>query len=401
MIETYWTSHSENISNKIHKVIAALICHQEKKSPYAAILCTGTLHKDTEVCGHEGSHGTCDGHAASIIYEAAPKYFMNEMANLVKEEENESIFELLPNNEGFKLKSSIKFYLLVTAPSCGFIKNQEDPCMEWKTPFVSFPHVPTCSSRILIGATMGIQRYVSHLLEEPIMIDSVIILCSKDEELQKTDFGTPFPLPNIKTRKYDPIEFTNFEPDYQGATEKAISSMKNSMQSTSSENMAIRLYSSGSEGTNKSSLTVTGTDRSAGSSFLAFNPRTGQEASSISGFLITRRDVDKCIDIDEVVEIERKATMKKSYTDLCKSLELEKALLKLQNKLINNIKIKYNSISSVKDFSSATLKNATLSTLDEILLSSGVDKIAAELKWVEYSKVLKKKLILLKKREKT
>ena len=34
--------------------------------------------------------------------------------------------------------------------------------------FIGFPHVPTCSSRILIGATMGIQAYVSHLLEEPI-----------------------------------------------------------------------------------------------------------------------------------------------------------------------------------------------------------------------------------------
>jgi len=220
MIEVYWGEHVKK-TDKIHKVIAALICHQERKSPYAAILCTGALHKDTEECGHDGSHGTCDGHAESIIYEAAPKYFMNEVTNSLKEEENESIFEVLPNNKGFRLKRNVKFYLMVTKPPCGFIENQEDPCMEWKIPFVAYPHVPTCSSRILIGATMGIQGYVSHLLEEPIMIDSVIILCSKNPEVQRIDFNSLFPLPKIKTKKYNPREFANFDPN-KGETEKQL-----------------------------------------------------------------------------------------------------------------------------------------------------------------------------------
>ena len=43
-----------------------------------------------------------------------------------------------------------------------------------------------------------------------IMIDSLIILCSnyKGEELIKTDFGSSFPLPSIKTLMQE-----NFEPD--------------------------------------------------------------------------------------------------------------------------------------------------------------------------------------------
>lgn len=395
MIKVYWDVHdTTKSSKKIHKNIAALICHQEKRSPYAAILSTGTLHKDTEVCSHGGSHGTCDGHAESIIYEAAPKYFMNEMANLLKEEGNESIFEHLPNNKGFKLKSNIKFYLMVTEPPCGFIQNQENPCMEWKIPFVDYPHVPTCSSRILIGATMGIQGYVSHLLEDPIMIDSVIILCSKGEELHKTDFTSSFPLPNIKTRRYDPREFANFEPSKEA--EKAVSStpiMNKSMQNTSSENIAVRLNSSSSdqEKASESSLTVTGTDRNVGLSFLAFNPRTGEQESRISGFLI-KRDVDDCIEIDEMWQVHRKEVMEKLYTNLCKRLELENALLKLQAELLNVVKNKRIEMSSLINFASMAL-NRIPDTLDDLLQSTEVlNKTAAEQKWIDHSKSIKEKV---------
>ena len=402
MIETNCTDHAATAGKKIHRVLAALICHQEKKSPYAAILCTGTLHKDTEVCGSGGSFGTCDGHAESIIYEAAPKYFMNEMANALKEEENESIFEPLPCNRGFKLKPNVKFYLMVTGPPCGFIQDQGEPCMEWKIPFVDFPHVPTCSSRILIGATMGIQGYVSHLLEEPIMIDSVIILCSKGEVL-RTNFGNSFPLPNIKTRKYDPREFGNFEPDCsvkQGGSSTPITKSITPLQSTSGENIAVRLNSSGSEGhnCNDSSLTVTGTDRNVGSSFLTFNPRTGQQTSHISGFLITKRDVDISVVIDTSLQMERKLNMERLYTDLCKRLELEKALIKLQCKLVNAIKANCSMISSLMS-SGSTILNKTLTTLDELLQSAGtsdktvsLDKIAAEQKWIEHSQSIKEKM---------
>ena len=144
------------------------------------------------------------------------------------------------------------------------------------------------------------------------MIDSVIILCSKGEELQRTNFGSSFPLPTIKTRKYDPRDFANFEPDSEkGISSVPITNSSRYMQNTSSENITARLNSSGSEGTNESSLTVTGTDRNVGSSFLAFNPRTGKETSHISGFLITRRAVDLSIDVDVALQMERTATMRK------------------------------------------------------------------------------------------
>ena len=265
---------------------------------------------------------------------------MNEMYIVLKEEGNKSIFEILPNNGGFKLKPNIKFYLMVTEPPCGFIENQEDPCMEWKTPFVGFPHVPTCSSRILIGATMGIQGYISHLLEEPIMIDSVIILCSKGAELIKTDFGSSFPLPRIKTRGYNPKQFANFEPDHSA---KARSLPANfALPSTFSENTGttIRSNSFGSEHNSDSSVTLTGTDRNLGTSFLTFNPRTGKQKSCISGFLITRDVNERIAAIDKIVEMERKASIKNIYTDLCKRLELESALVKLRDKLRNAIATK-------------------------------------------------------------
>ena len=389
MIQVYEheTDNTTKISNKIHKHLAALVCHQERRSPYAALLCTGTLHKDTEICGHEGSHGTCDGHAESIIYEAAPKYFMNEMDILLKEKDNESIFEILPNNRGFKLKTNIKFYLMVTEPPCGFIENQEDPCMEWKTPFVGFPHVPTCSSRILIGATMGIQGYVSHLLEEPIMIDSLIILCSKGEELIKTDFGSSFPLPSIKTRKYNPREFANFEPHHLGKARARSLPMRSTL---SESTIAVRSYSFGSEQHIDSSVTITGTDRNLGTSFLTFNPRTGNQKSRISGFLITRDVNERIAAIDKIVEMERKASIKKVYTNLCKRLELEKALVTLQDKLKNAIAIKCNKVSSMIDVASTALRNRTLNTLDDFMKLAGVhDKAAVTQKWIEHSKDIK------------
>ena len=395
MTQVYETDRDTKICSKIHRHLAALICHQENRSPYAAILCTGTSHKDAEACNHEGSHGTCDGHAESIIYEAAPKYFMNEMDNLLKEKENESIFELLPNNKGYKLKPNVKFYLMVTEPPCGFIENQEAPCMEWKVPFVGFPHLPTCSSRILIGATMGIQGYISHLLEEPIMIDSLIILCSKGEELIKTDFTSSFPLPCIKTRRYNPRDFVNFEPNLvkRGSFKKG--SVANcAVPSTSSENISVRMNNSGSEEHN-SSVTLTGSDRNLGPSFLTFNPQTGEQSSCIPEFLMTR-SVEKHIDnnVDQVTQIERKANMKQRYTDLCRGLEPEKAMIKLQSELANALKTKGDEISSTVDFTSTMLKNRTPNTLDELLQSTHttLDNIALKQKWVKHSESIKEKL---------
>ena len=80
--------------------------------------------------------------------------------------------------------------------------------MEWKIPFAEYPHVPTCSSRILIGATMGIQGYISYLLDKPIMIDSLIILRPDIDKPQVLGFGSAFKMPKtVMTMKYNPEDF--------------------------------------------------------------------------------------------------------------------------------------------------------------------------------------------------
>ena len=68
---------------------------QNGKSCYTAILSTGAYHNDSEKCGYTS---TCDGHAVSICYEAAPKYFLQEIESLKNGED--SVFESLPNAKG-------------------------------------------------------------------------------------------------------------------------------------------------------------------------------------------------------------------------------------------------------------------------------------------------------------
>ena len=96
--------------------------------------------------------------------------------------------------------------------------------------------------------------------------------------------------------------------------------------------------------------------------------------------------------------MERKLNMERLYTDLCKRLELEEALIKLQGKLVNAIKTKCSMISSLMS-SGSTMLNKTLATLDELLQSAGtfdktvsLDKIAAEQKWIEHSQSIKEKM---------
>ena len=85
--------------------------------------------------------------------------------------------------------------------------------------------------------------------------------------------------------------------------------------------------------------------------------------------------------------------MKKLYIDLCSKLELEKALQKLHDQLLNAIKVKYNEISAMIDSASTTLRNKTLNALDDLLQSTGaLDKTAAEEKWVGHSKSIKERI---------
>ena len=90
--------------------------------------------------------------------------------------------------------------------------------------------------------------------------------------------------------------------------------------------------------------------------------------------------------------------MEKLYIDLCKKLELEKALKRLQDKLVNSIKIRCYEISLMMNSASTTL-NKTLTALGELLQSAraldntiSLDKTAAEQRWIEYSQSIKEKI---------
>ena len=393
MHKYFWSKHPVTGSNKIHKEIAALICHREGRVPHAVILGTGTLHRDNEACNHEGrrgqecNHVTCDGHAESIVYEGAPKYFMNQMVHSLKEgEPGDSIFEKIPSTEGclmFRLKPNIKFYLIVTDPPCGFIQNQEDPCMEWKRPFVGFPHVPSCSSRILIGATMGIQGYVSHLLEKPIFIDSIIVLCTSHAEDQKTDFGNSFPLPKIKAELYQPKDFASFMAQnlIKRKDSQVASSIPDTSINPSSENNEAISKGSNTDGTKLGSLAVVSVYEDDGPSYLAINIRTGKVAPEVDT-PIANKYINERLSVDRSVEEERKANMKKLYTGLCKTLNLENALLKLQHELESSIRRKKSNMEKWECTVSKELHN-TLETPENLLQSEGLfNKKSEEERWV-------------------
>ena len=404
MHDVFWSKHTIKGDNKIHKEIAALIYHQEGKLPYAAILGTGTLHRDSEICAHESSRGhdcnhcTCDGHAESIVYEGAPKYFMDQMVHLVKEEKfSDSIFEKSSSGkEGlkFKLKPNIKFYLMVTDPPCGFIQNQKDPCMEWKVPFVGYPHIPTCSSRILIGATMGIQGYVSHLLEEPILIDTVIILCTKNAEHQRVDFGKSFSLPIIKTMKYNPKDFASFNNQTLIKTPSQANPSTTTTYSNSTSSDSVK-PSKPSDGTKQGSLGIANAYK-YGVSYLAVDPRTGDEISGISSFRIASKLIDDCLNIDKsmkkksVEEKERmeekrkareadiKADIKKKYDGLCERLKLNDALLRLKSKLVGNMRNKNKIMASLTKSVSGALSD-TRKISEKVLELTAISEKVLEL----------------------
>ena len=331
-------------NSKFHKVIAALIC-QDGPLCYTAVLSTGRYHNDLDKCGLTT---TCDGHAISVCYEAAPKYFLKEIASLKRGES--SVFELLPNNEGFKLRHGVSFHLFATKFPCGFIDHRKEPCMEWKTPFVEFPHVPTCSSRILIGATMGIQGYISHLLDKPIMIDSLVILCTDADENQILDFGNSFRLPVIKTMKYDPEDFM---PGYflpsKYSYNTSFSEHENdhnmvSHESTDGNETAVSV-GPGVEGVEDSSVIVTTPDRCARSAFVTFNSRSTKESCSHDDFSIKTRDIDPSFEVDKELKLHRISYMKDLYDDLFIRLKIEEALEMLHTKIHAEIKKKDEALS--------------------------------------------------------
>ena len=341
----YWSSHSTSDCKKVHRVIAALIC-RNGNSCYTAILSTGTYHNDSEKCGYTS---TCDGHAVSVCYEAAPKYFLKEIRSL--QNGDDSIFESIPN-KGFRLKPGVSFHLLVTQFPCGFIQDQKDPCMEWKVPFVEFPHVPTCSSRILIGATMGIQGYISHLLDKPIMIESLLILCAGVDKIREFDFGSSFKMPKvIKAMKYDPKDFWpgSFIPLSSSSNKSCTNreSHENTSFESADGNETATSDGPSLERSNHSSVIVATPEKGERLTFLKFNPRSTREPSCHLDVSMKTRDIGQCFEVNEELRVQRMSYLKQLYSDLANDLKLEEALKMLEARLSTESKNKEEVVSSL------------------------------------------------------
>ena len=329
----------EKGSKKCHRCISALICCQGK-IPHVAVLCTGTHYNDNEVCystehieGKVLSNSPCDGHAEALCFEAAPIYFQREMLKCLdeKEKQKQSVFVL--ENKQFKLKGDVTFHLLVTEPPCGWIRNKQQPRMQWKTTFKKAPHIPKCSSKILICSRMGIQGYVSHLLEDCIFIKSVIILCAdrkvKEGPLEY-NVDPKFSLPHISVMHYDPNMFNpniiTFKPMYLMKAENEFPSATDNTDQEIAHNDTHGLNGTDDESGHKKSSLATG--RSDRSQFLnyTFNPCEKDEKKREHDYAKTRKKefsvVERKVDrrlLDEVnsnFQVERKEKLKKMYDDL-------------------------------------------------------------------------------------
>ena len=170
-----WKKKTKQESSTI-TVIAALLV--EKNSKFKVVVLTaGTKIKPQ--CSHfvEGrsvqdcTWGLCDGHAIAVCYRLASLYLITEMYKF--HEGDDSIFDFTA--EGYVLKPGINFHLFTSQPPCGFMTKEERHFLSWKRPFEGKPHSLQCSSIILIGAFLGIQGPLSHLLTKPVYVSSITI----------------------------------------------------------------------------------------------------------------------------------------------------------------------------------------------------------------------------------
>lgn len=321
-----YSNEKENNQKKRHRCVAAIICHPYQREPFVAVLCTGTKHNYDKCYSTLGLKDSppCDAHAESLCLEIAPIFLQNEMLNCSSDEKL-SIFKYNSNDKKFALESNeTKFHLLITEPPCGWIKDKQDPCMEWK-PFTEVPHIPTCSARILISSKMGFQGYVSHLLYHPIFLESVIILYTKDH---KPNYNFPkntfdLKLPTISTLEYEPKIFNlaqeppTFEQMNLGSTQIGAKKRK--------------------EHTIGTSAIVIGQGQSALEESYVMNStynvhkrlETNHNKSQEQRFAITNREVDsKLPKVDQQIKRERKKEIKRMYDNLIEKLNLIDVLQK-------------------------------------------------------------------------
>ena len=168
-----WKKKTKQGSSTI-TVIAALLV--ERKNKFKVVVFTaGTKIKHK--CSYfiegrsvqDSTWGLCDGHAIAVCYRLASLYLLTEIYKL--HEGEDSIFSITA--EGYVLKSEINFHLFTSQAPCGFM-TKEQHFLSWK-PFIGKPHSLQCSSIILIGAYLGIQGPLSHLITKPIYISSITI----------------------------------------------------------------------------------------------------------------------------------------------------------------------------------------------------------------------------------
>lgn len=367
MVECYLGTAGDSLlkerekgSKKCHRCISALICHQKGKKPHVAVLCTGTHYNDKEVCystecNKENkvlSNSPCDGHAEALCFEAAPIYFQGEMLKCL--DKKQSIFDF--KDKRFKLKHGVTFHLLVTEPPCGWIRNKQQPRMQWKTTFKKAPHIPKCSTKILICSIMGIQGYVSHLLDDRILVESVIILCA-DRNVKEGPLEYNFDsLPHISIMHYDsklfnPVE-TTFEPLYLMKAEEESRGATDSTKKeiTSKDTYRLNGACADDESGHKRSALVAGqSDRSRFLNY-TFNPCEKDEKKRAldyaklreKEFSIVKRKIDSRLlsEVSPDFQEERKKKLKQMYDELPGLLKVNDELLNLLQE-VKESKINY------------------------------------------------------------
>ena len=178
-VKDWWSQiAAKNKSTKKIKVFAALIKenttvpleHPEYRFQIISFA-VGTKYQSH--CTKAISVHSCDGHAESLCYYATHVYFQMQLKKLKVTREGSLFYS---TEDGFIIKPHYKFLLLVSRPPCGFLSDDKKHLLSWKMPFKQQPHIPECSSRILINSYLGIQGPLTILLTKPIYITDVIIL---------------------------------------------------------------------------------------------------------------------------------------------------------------------------------------------------------------------------------
>ena len=398
-LSKYNEAHKDK-PKKYHRCIAALICHPTGKDPYVAVLCTGTKMNDGEC--HSTKHkdhkkdNPCEGHAASLCYEVAPIYFQQEMQNCINGKE--SIFE--HKNDGFSLKSNIAFHLLVTEPPCGWIRNQEVPCMQWKQGFKKVPHIPTCSSKILIGSQMGIQGYVSHLMEDQIFIQSVTILCEKNVQYQKTNFTSPFSfeLPKISTLVYDLKQLNQLQHTF-----KPMNLIKTPANIPEYSNETTHDGIDHDDDKNPTSFAVVDQSipRKPTRNWL-YSPHDGEaeyyDNTVESMFSVSERKIDDALsnEVNKEFQVAQKRKMKEEYDNLSTLLNLPKALQKFTE---HCEEYKTKKEQYIKKIATSAEHRADSQSITDTLIKEVQNLLDAQYKcsigWVNKIDILKRKIDIL------